>query len=197
MIDGSGEGGDGFRLDGVEHAGEIGEAAGFGDVVALAVIGDQGGIGIEDGLDLDIRPPRGVVQKSGNVPVHQPRDGYPQRGGLGGAEDGNRQQPGESHTGQASRIARACVFSGAGVARAALAIMSEKTYTSADVAWISGARGLAGAGFGLLLAERLGRGQRKGAGWALLMAGALMSIPMFVDLCKKPKESELHTVLVA
>jgi hypothetical protein len=75
--------------------------------------------------------------------------------------------------------------------------MSEKNYTTADVAWISGTRGLAGAGLGLLLAGRIGSGQRKGAGWALLAAAAVMSIPMFVDLCKRPKESELHTVLVA
>ncbi|HUB33572.1 MAG TPA: hypothetical protein VMA31_11105 [Bryobacteraceae bacterium] len=77
--------------------------------------------------------------------------------------------------------------------------MSEKTYTSADVAWIAGARGLAGAGLGLLLAGWIGRGQRKGAGWALLIAGLLMSVPAFVDVPKRPRErrEEDRPVLVA
>jgi hypothetical protein len=75
--------------------------------------------------------------------------------------------------------------------------MSEKTFTIADMAWISGARGLSGTGLGLLLAGRMRRGQRKRMGWALLISGGLMMIPVVVDLCRKPTEREAHTVLVA
>jgi hypothetical protein len=74
--------------------------------------------------------------------------------------------------------------------------MNERNYTLADVAWISGARGLTGAGLGLLVAGRLRRGQRQRTGWALLISGGAMMIPFLVDFFKKRSEKETH-VLVA
>ena len=41
---------------------------------------------------------------------------------------------------------------------------------------------LIGAGIGLLLADRLSDDQRKGAGWALMLVGAVTTIPLALEV---------------
>ena len=54
-------------------------------------------------------------------------------------------------------------------------------------AHIGGTRGLLGAGIALLLADRLGRGQRRAIGWTLFLVGAISTIPLAVDVLSKRK----------
>ena len=51
-------------------------------------------------------------------------------------------------------------------------------------------RAALGIGIGLLLSERLGGQARRGAGWALVVAGALSTIPLMVDVLRKAQSSE-------
>jgi len=57
--------------------------------------------------------------------------------------------------------------------------------TIPQIGMIAGTRVALGAGIGLLLAGRAGR-KRRGAGWALLAVGALTTIPIMVNILKKP-----------
>jgi hypothetical protein len=65
--------------------------------------------------------------------------------------------------------------------------MRQKIFTVPEIAIISGTRAAFGAGLGLLLAERLSRDTRRGAGWALLMVGALSTIPIVLGILGKPR----------
>jgi hypothetical protein len=56
---------------------------------------------------------------------------------------------------------------------------------------IAGTRVAFGVGLGLLLADRLGDDTRKGAGRALLMVGALSTIPILLGILGKPQVSEV------
>ena len=47
-----------------------------------------------------------------------------------------------------------------------------------------------GAGLGLLLADKLSRGARKGAGWALLAVGVLSTGPLALDVLSKTERRE-------
>ena len=47
-----------------------------------------------------------------------------------------------------------------------------------------------GAGLGLLLADKLSRGARKGAGWALLAVGVLSTGPLALDVLSKTERGE-------
>ncbi|HEX9198768.1 MAG TPA: hypothetical protein VF865_04370 [Acidobacteriaceae bacterium] len=68
--------------------------------------------------------------------------------------------------------------------------MRETTLTVPEIVMIAGTRVAFGAGLGLLLAERLGRETRKGAGLALLTVGALSTIPLVLGILAK---SHAHT----
>jgi len=63
--------------------------------------------------------------------------------------------------------------------------MRETTLTVPEIVMIAGTRVAFGAGLGLLLAERLGRETRKGAGLALLTVGALSTIPLVLGILRK------------
>lgn len=54
-----------------------------------------------------------------------------------------------------------------------------------EIALIGGTRGLLGAGIALLLADRLGRDQRRAIGWTLFLIGAISTIPLAVDVLSK------------
>ena len=54
-----------------------------------------------------------------------------------------------------------------------------------EIALIGGTRLLLGAGLALLLADRLGRGQRRAVGWTLFLIGALSTIPLAADVLGK------------
>jgi hypothetical protein len=64
--------------------------------------------------------------------------------------------------------------------------MKERGFTLPELGLITGARGIAGVGIGLLIADKFRRDQRVGAGWALLIAGTLISIPIAVVMLRKP-----------
>jgi hypothetical protein len=64
--------------------------------------------------------------------------------------------------------------------------MRERTLTIPEIFMIAGTRVALGAGLGLLLAERLGRDTRRGAGCALLAVGVLSTIPIALGILAKP-----------
>lgn len=64
-------------------------------------------------------------------------------------------------------------------------VMKEKSLTMPEIALIGGTRVALGIGLGLLLADRLSRDARKGAGWALFAVGALTTIPLAVNVLGK------------
>ena len=63
--------------------------------------------------------------------------------------------------------------------------MRERALTIPEIVLIAGTRVALGAGLGLLVADRLDRRTRKGAGLALLIVGALTTIPLAVDVITK------------
>lgn len=60
--------------------------------------------------------------------------------------------------------------------------MRERTVTVPQLAMIAGTRVAGGAGLGLLLADRLERGQRRAVGWTLLAVGAISTIPLVAQV---------------
>lgn len=65
--------------------------------------------------------------------------------------------------------------------------MHEHRITLPELALIGGTRAALGAGIGLLLANRLNRDQRTAAGWALVAAGALSTIPLAINVLGKDR----------
>jgi hypothetical protein len=68
--------------------------------------------------------------------------------------------------------------------------MWEKGFTMPEIILIAGTRIALGAGLGLLLAGKLSRDARKGAGWALLAVGILTTIPLVVGVVNKSQLAE-------
>jgi len=60
--------------------------------------------------------------------------------------------------------------------------MKETRVTFPELALIAGTRAAAGAGLGLLLSNRLSESQRRAAGWALLLVGAVSTIPLVLEV---------------
>jgi hypothetical protein len=56
--------------------------------------------------------------------------------------------------------------------------LKERGLTIPEIILIAGTRVAFGVGVGLLIADRLNRDQRKGAGWALVGVGVLTTIPI-------------------
>jgi hypothetical protein len=65
-------------------------------------------------------------------------------------------------------------------------LMRERGFTIPELILIAGTRVALGAGLGLLIAGKLSRDARKGAGWALLAFGALTTIPLTIGVANKP-----------
>ena len=64
--------------------------------------------------------------------------------------------------------------------------MKTAELTMPEIALITATRGVLGAGLGLLLADRLNEDQRKAAGWAMFLIGAISTIPLVLDVfCKR------------
>lgn len=64
--------------------------------------------------------------------------------------------------------------------------MKTAELTMPEIALIAATRGVLGAGLGLLLADRLNDDQRKAAGWAMFLIGAISTIPLVLDVfCKR------------
>ena len=66
--------------------------------------------------------------------------------------------------------------------------MQERTVTIPELILLAGTRVALGAGVGLLIGDRLGRDARKGAGWALLVVGAVTTIPLVAGVLSKPNQ---------
>jgi hypothetical protein len=60
--------------------------------------------------------------------------------------------------------------------------MKEKSLTLPEIGLIAGTRVALGVGIGLLLADKIDRDTRKGAGCALLAVGALSTIPIVLGI---------------
>ncbi len=63
----------------------------------------------------------------------------------------------------------------------------EKSLTIPEIMLIAGTRVALGAGLAFLLADKLDRDARKGAGWALVAVGALSTIPIVIGVLGKPR----------
>jgi hypothetical protein len=62
--------------------------------------------------------------------------------------------------------------------------------TVPEIILIAGTRVGLGVGVGLLLADKLSRDARKGAGWALLAIGGLSTVPIVINVLDKPQIAE-------
>ena len=60
--------------------------------------------------------------------------------------------------------------------------MERAPLSISEIAIIGGTRDLAGAGIGMLLANKLSEDQRRAVGWSLLLVGALTTIPIAIQL---------------
>ncbi len=60
--------------------------------------------------------------------------------------------------------------------------MRETRISIPELALVGGTRAALGAGLGLLLADRLSPDQRRAAGWALFLVGALSTIPLAIEV---------------
>ena len=65
--------------------------------------------------------------------------------------------------------------------------MTERNLTIAEIMLIAGTRVALGAGVGLLLSSRLNNDQRKAAGLALTLVGALTTIPLALGVIAKKR----------
>ncbi len=69
--------------------------------------------------------------------------------------------------------------------------MMERKLTIAEIILIAGTRVVLGAGIGLLLSMRLNNDQRKAAGFALLLVGALTTIPLALEVAGSNSAGEI------
>jgi hypothetical protein len=67
--------------------------------------------------------------------------------------------------------------------------MTERNLTIAEIMLIAGTRVALGAGIGLLLSSHLNKDQRKAAGLALTVFGALTTVPLALGIIGKRTES--------
>jgi hypothetical protein len=57
-----------------------------------------------------------------------------------------------------------------------------------EIAMIAGTRAAAGAGLGLLLADRLTNEQRRAIGWTLVAVGAITTVPILIGVLRGQRE---------
>ena len=75
--------------------------------------------------------------------------------------------------------------------------LKQRSLTVPEIMLIGGTRVALGIGVGLLIADRLNKEQRKGAGWALLAVGVLTTIPLVTGVLAKPVAGERSAGLPA
>ncbi|OLD25044.1 MAG: hypothetical protein AUJ04_08385 [Acidobacteria bacterium 13_1_40CM_3_55_6] len=63
--------------------------------------------------------------------------------------------------------------------------MKERTVTIPELMLIGGTRVALGLGIGLLIRDKLNKDQRKAAGLALLIVGAVTTIPLAIEVLSK------------
>ena len=67
--------------------------------------------------------------------------------------------------------------------------MKKAELTLPEIGLIAGTRGVLGAGIALLLADKLNEDQRKAAGWALFLVGAISTVPLLMNVLCKAKQN--------
>lgn len=67
--------------------------------------------------------------------------------------------------------------------------MKETRLPLPELVLIAGTRALAGAGLGLLLSDRLPERKRRVVGWALLLVGAVSTIPLALEVYRHCEDS--------
>jgi len=67
--------------------------------------------------------------------------------------------------------------------------MKAKLLTIPEIALIAGTRGALGAGAALLLGDKLNPDQRRAAGWALFLVGAITTVPLVMQVAGKGQEA--------
>jgi hypothetical protein len=67
--------------------------------------------------------------------------------------------------------------------------MRARDVTLPELFLVAGTRAALGIGLGLLLADKLDRNARRGAGWALALVGGLSTIPLAMQLIGAPSRS--------
>jgi hypothetical protein len=72
--------------------------------------------------------------------------------------------------------------------------MLERQLTLPEIFLIAGTRVALGAGIGLLLSTRLNNDQRKAAGLALALVGALTTIPLAFTVIRRGRLGEISRV---
>jgi hypothetical protein len=65
--------------------------------------------------------------------------------------------------------------------------MWEKSFTIPELILMAGTRVALGVGLGLLIAGKIKDDTRKGAGLALLVVGAMTTVPLAISLASKPR----------
>lgn len=63
--------------------------------------------------------------------------------------------------------------------------MKSTTVTLPELALVAATRGMAGAGAGLLVADKIGAEKRKTLGWTLFLIGILSTIPLALQVLGK------------
>jgi hypothetical protein len=76
-------------------------------------------------------------------------------------------------------------------------IMRESTLSIPELILIAGTRVALGVGIGMLAAGRLSDERRKGTGMALLIVGAITTIPLGMIIFGKSRSRTLETVAAA
>jgi hypothetical protein len=75
--------------------------------------------------------------------------------------------------------------------------MIQRTLTGPEIALIAGTRAALGVGIGLLISGRLSRDQRRAAGVALTIVGAITPIPLAMQVITKERGAEKRTLAAA
>ena len=75
--------------------------------------------------------------------------------------------------------------------------MIQRTLTGPEIALIAGTRAALGVGIGLLISGRLSRDQRRAAGVALTIVGAITTIPLAMQVITKERGAEKRTLAAA
>ena len=65
--------------------------------------------------------------------------------------------------------------------------MKEVTLDLPELALVVGTRAMAGAGIGLLLADKMNAEQRRAVGWTLFLIGAVSTVPLAMRVFKRLK----------
>jgi hypothetical protein len=75
--------------------------------------------------------------------------------------------------------------------------MIERKLTMPEIALMAGTRVALGVGIGLLISGRLNRDQSKGAGIALMLVGAITTIPLAIGIISQKSGARQETLRAA